>query len=161
MTRVRTKKVLVAATEPLKMTGPMGAPGVRQTLTVDKPDVRMVPVFHAHMKVLRSEAETKAALKEGLGGAFVKYMPTIRASERASVDTKALRDKFVAAGAVAVVIAPTIVPDRAPEKASQEPRKTATAESHLKTWFDGVKAAKGVAEAALEEALKTVGEAGL
>lgn len=143
------------------MTGPQGAPGVRQILDVAKPDVRMIPVFHARMKVIRSEADMKAALKEGLPGAFVKVMPTVRASQRASVDSKAIRETFTNAGAYAVVVSPVIVPDGVPEKASQAPSVVATAESQLRVWFAGVKAEKGVIEAALQEALKTVGEAGL
>lgn len=144
-----------------QLVGDMGSAGKNTILTGDKPQVRMINVFHARMAVIKSLVEEKLALKEGVGGAYIKYMPTVRASERANVDTKAIRQRFIDAGAIAVVVAPVIVPDGTPEKAAQSPRAVVSAEQHLKAWFVGVKADKRIIEQALQDALITVGEAGL
>jgi hypothetical protein len=101
---------------------------------------------------------------EVVSGAFVKVQPTIRASERSGVDSKAVRERLMAAGAAAVVVAPIVVPDST--KDLLDPARPLpvilSAEQHVRDWLEGVRGASIlVLERALREALASVAEAGL
>ena len=99
---------------------------------------------------------------EDVQGAYVKVQPTIRSSERMAVDDKAIRERLLAAGAAAVVVAPIVVPDG--KQAAMRPAggaKALSSEQHLRKWFEGVTAARKVVERAVSEALASVSEAGL
>lgn len=102
--------------------------------------------------------------RERFQGAYVKVAPNILASQKSEYDATAIRRQLLAAGAAAVVIAPTIVPD-APEKAD-EPRvdgaAPTTPEEHLKRWFASVKGSpQPIVDEALDQALTTLSEVGL
>lgn len=98
-------------------------------------------------------------------GAYVKVAPTIRSSERTSgFDQKAVRAQLLAAGALAVVVAPNLVPDavEARTEAERPVDEARSPESHLRQWFEGVKGAEPeIVEEAFEQAMATVGDAGL
>lgn len=159
MPRARTK-VAAAHTASSLVSGPYReAAGVKVTDVAGQ--TTFIPVFSAGVKVLRTEAEEKAAFKAGLSGVYVKLMPTIRASQRQSVDTKAIRDKYTQAGAIAVVIAPVVVPDGVQDNEPEKLKHVSTPEMYLRAWFAGVKAPKGTIEEAIQEAMKTIDEAGL
>ena len=122
--------------------------------------VQFIDVRQAGMVVLRENDGEPLDVE----GAYVKVAPTVRTSERFTVDQKLVRERLLGAGAVAVVVAPVVVPD-APEArtealgASDEARSP---EWHLRDWFAGAKAADPeVIEEALGEALATVGAVGL
>lgn len=141
--KVRTKRELTVPTRKASH-----AVGVVQFLDVAQPG----------MLILRGDEVGDVA------GAYVKVAPTIRTSERASVDQKAVKERLLAAGAVAVVVAPVVVPD-APEartEALEADNEARSPEWYLRDWFGGAKAAEPeVIEAALVQAVATVGEAGL
>jgi hypothetical protein len=97
-------------------------------------------------------------------GAYVKVAPTVRSSERSGIDTKAIRERLLAAGALAVVVAPIVVPDSMSDLSSpsSEPPRVLSPEQHLREWFAAVKGASSEqVRAALEQALVSVSEAGL
>jgi hypothetical protein len=119
--------------------------------------VQFVEWDHAAMQVVQGFNDV---LEEQFQGAYVKYAPTIRASERAAVDARGVREKLMAAGAVAVVIAPIVVPD-VPVAPLETQWKPTSAEDHVRQWFGDVKAPKQLIAEAVAEALATIGEAGL
>lgn len=99
---------------------------------------------------------------ESFAGCYVKVAPVVKSSERASLDTKLVRQQLLAAGATAVVVVPVVVPDSTADMKQPKPMRRVSSEVHLKEWFDGVKAvAPKVLAEAFAEALTTIGEAGL
>lgn len=120
------------------------------------PGYRFIDVEQPGMVVVR--------VVDGAGsvsGAYVKVAPTLRASERTFLDTKAVRQSLLDAGAVAVIVAPVVLPDGVENREQLPPAVIRTPEEHLRSWFDGVKAEKGMVEMALNEALQSVRAAGL
>lgn len=122
-----------------------------------EPNVQFLDVRQAGMVVIRGDEVGDVQ------GAYVKVAPTIRTSERATVDQKGVRERLLAAGAVAVVVVPVVVPDavepRTEALGAQEGRSP---ERHLRDWFAGAKAAgPEIIEEALGEALATVAWVGL
>jgi hypothetical protein len=113
------------------------------------------------MRVMRDVSELEN-LEGELKGAFVKVAPTVRASQRSSIDARAIVKTLTDAGAAAVVVAPIIVPDVAVKDVPKD-RKAAVQkpEVHLRAWLDAVKATKAIKDSALQEALTSVQEAGL
>lgn len=104
--------------------------------------------------------ERSLNLADTIGGAYVKVQPTVRASERGTIDKKAIRERLLARGACAVVVDPIVIPDvrlQSPEKK----RGIVTSEAHLREWFANAAGARKVVDKALKEALMTVTEAGL
>lgn len=124
-----------------------------------EPNVQFLDVRQAGMVVLRENDGEPLDVE----GAYVKVAPTVRSSERFTLDQKLVRERLLSAGAVAVVVAPVVVPDvteaRTEALGAQETRSP---ERHLRDWFAGAKAAEPeVIEEALGEALATVGAVGL
>lgn len=131
------------------------------------PPLETVAVFvdcpQSPMQVMREVGDIdQAELNAGeLKGAFIKVCPTVRASERQSIDARAIVQRLRNAGAAAVVVAPIVVPDgvvaakNSPKPIVQKP------DAHLRAWLDGVKTTKTIKDRALEEALTSVQEAGL
>lgn len=123
--------------------------GFRLT-SVDVPQPRMIVVRDM------SQLTTLGTVK----GAYIKIAPQIRVSERSQFDSKAVREELLAAGAVAVVVAPTVVPDER-RQTSDKPQPIMTPETLIREWFEGVKLPAAVKKAAIEEALTSVRDAGL
>lgn len=120
--------------------------------------IEFVDVAQPGMRILKG-------IDEGVGksvtGCYVKYAPIVKSSERASLDTKHVRERLLAAGATAVVVVPVVVPDSTVDMKRLEPRRV-SAEVHLREWFAGVKAVSPkLLESAVAEAVTTIGEAGL
>jgi hypothetical protein len=136
-------------------------PKVRTKRAELTPGVTFIDIDQSGMVIMRGADHTAVEVK----GAFVKFQPTIRSSERASVDSKAVRDSLLAAGAAAVVVAPVVVPD-----STEDVRNPArpipgvsgrSAEQHLEEWLASVKAPDDVKLDALYEANASIDEAGL
>lgn len=101
---------------------------------------------------------------ELLAGAYVKVSPTLRSSERAGYDSQAVRERLLAAGAVAVVVVPVVVPDSVEDvrRAAAPTVAPKLPEQHLRDWFDGVKGVDPtLVSRAMDEAAATVCEVGL
>lgn len=145
MTRTRTRKAV---------TKPPAAP--------IEPVVKHVDISQPPMFVVRSLEAMELLLKtpSRIAGSYVKVAPTIRASERTAFDSAAIRASFVAAGAIAVVVAPSVVPDAHRPTAKVAP-VTVSAEQHLRNWFADTKMPRELRERALEEAIGSAHEAGL
>jgi hypothetical protein len=123
--------------------------------------LRFVDCSQASMIVLRDLERAKDfASGKDAKGAYVKVAPTIRAHERQSFDSKAIRDALLEAGALAVIIAPIVVPEVAAAR-KHEPVSQVRPEEYLKQWFAVAKSAKELGPDAMAEALQTLGEAGL
>jgi hypothetical protein len=123
--------------------------------------VSFVQVEQAGMFVARDvEQNTKLLSDKRVKGSFVKFAPTVPASERASIDSSEVRQKFIAAGAAACVVTPIIIPDSSSGQKREGPNKL-SAEQQLRLWFESVKGSAKLLEQALEEAMKSVGDAGL
>jgi hypothetical protein len=128
-----------------------------RTKRLDSQAAQFIDFDHPAMVILREIDGTHI-----VSGAYVKFAPTVRASERAAIDAKAIRERLLAAGAVAVVVAPVIVPDSI--KGRQQPDKPAVLDSemYLREWFALVRGLpQDVVELAMPEALASVREAGL
>lgn len=125
--------------------------------------VLFVQVEQAGMFVARDAAQATTLLADPgrVKGAFVKFAPTVPASERALLDSSADRKKFIDAGAAACVVTPIVVPDSSSGQKKDVAPSKLSAEEHLKLWFESVKGSAKLLEQALEEALKSVGDAGL
>lgn len=115
------------------------------------------------MFVARNTEQCSKILANGkrLKGAFVKYAPTIPASERASLDTSAVRKEFLTAGAAACVVVPVVVSDSTAGQKRQVANAKVTAEQQLREWFETVKGSQKMVERALEQAMQSAAEAGL
>lgn len=126
---------------------------------------RFVEFPQAGMVVVRTTDEQNALLEdlERAHGAYVKVMPRIFASERSSVDASAVKRALVAGGALAVVVAPVVVPDatKGRTKADNDLPTKISPERYLKDWLAKAKAMPDVLEAALDDAMSTCGAAGL
>jgi len=95
-------------------------------------------------------------------GAFVKVQPTVRSSERWSIDRKAVKERLLAAGARAVVVTPVVVPDSTEDvRDPARPPVALSPEMHLAEWFGSVKAEETLKSRAFDEAVNTLGAAGL
>ena len=132
----------------VKTTGASVASGIVRF--VDRPD--------SNMLVVRDLSELAGVEPRG---AYIKVMPTIRASERSGLDAAGIKQRLLERGATAVVVTPIVVPDRAPSAASPE-RRRRTAQQWLSGWFEKVHGVDPkVAEVALSEAVESANEAGL
>ena len=121
-----------------------------------------VQVEQAQMFVARDSEQCRKLLgdEKRVKGSFVKYAPTIPASERATLDTSAVRTEFLTAGAAACVVVPHVVSDSTAGQKRQKVTKV-TAEQQLREWFETVKGPAKMIAGALEQAMKSVEEAGL
>jgi hypothetical protein len=119
--------------------------------------VHFLDVPQAGMVVLRENDGERLDVE----GAYVKVSPTVRTSERFTIDQKLVRTRLLDAGAVAVIVAPVVLPDGVENREQLPPAVIRTPEEHLRSWFAGVKAEKGMVEMALNEALQSVRAAGL
>lgn len=99
--------------------------------------------------------------KHDVRGSFIKIIPTVKASNRDSVDRKSIRSGLLEAGATAVLVDPVFVPDSIARSQTGTRSVSIRPEQYLKTWFQDNKVQSKLAEAALEEAMRSVGEAGL
>lgn len=96
-----------------------------------------------------------------VSGAYVKAQPTIHASERAGLNASAIRKHYLEAGAVAVVIAPIVLPDARSKSLVTERGKWVSAEERIKRFFQNVQASRKVIDAAIAEAIASTNEAGI
>jgi len=120
--------------------------------------VRFVGRPDAGMLVIREPAEVDTA---DVCGAYVKFMPTIRVSERASLDSTGIAARLRERGAIAVVVVPVVIADRGPSKADEK-RVHKSAEQWISAWLDAVRGVeREVALRALAEAMASADEAGL
>lgn len=125
---------------------------VRAVTAITYVDVRQSGM----LVVTTTEQQAELLKSEQVRGAFVKFAPTLRASERASLDVKATRRAFLDAGASAVVIAPVVISDSTlNQKISLGEVPVVTPEMHLREWFESVKEQRNVIERAVAEALES------
>lgn len=89
------------------------------------------------------------AFGESLMGRFVKYAPTLPAEARNSFDAAAMRAKFLAAGAVGVVVTPRFVGIAKTREVAAVVAKAATksAEAAFEAWLGEL---RGVSERRLK-----------
>lgn len=134
-----------------------------RTRTKQPPTIvsRLISIPDSAMVIVRDLEKELGG--DQLNGAYVKVQPTLRASERASFDIKAIRTRLLAAGAVAVVSAPVVLPDARDGvlEADKAPTQHVTPEQHLRAWFETASASRKVVDKALKEALDSVHGAGL
>lgn len=153
--RLRTKP------SPSVPSEPRPASGVPWFINFDQPGMVVV------RQSLGAESVLERDFLEAAGdvtGAYVKIAPTVRSSERWLVNSKAIRERILSAGAVAVVFAPVVVPDSisGQHRADQPPPMAKSPEAHLREWFDGVKGQSlSIVVEAMAEALASAGDAGL
>ena len=91
-----------------------------------------------------------------VAGAFVRYAPRLRRSEREAFDVRAVEAALRARGARVVVASPVLLPDEAEAKRSEA--STLDARDEVRAWFANDDTNDG--RAALERCLRILDEVG-
>lgn len=121
-------------------------------------ETRFIEIPDAALILVRELAEAHTDVT----GAFIKVQPTIRASERSTLDVKLIRQRYLDAGAAAVVVTPIVIPDsRQGVLAPVSALERHTPEEYLRAWFENAMASPEVIERAIADALGSMSEAGL
>jgi hypothetical protein len=95
-----------------------------------------------------------------VNGAIVKVTAELRPSEREAFDVGAIREVAILRGAIAVVVAPSVLPEVPTMEARDEVAKAPGPDEAIAAWFDGLTAPKVDVEAARELALGMLAKEG-
>lgn len=77
-----------------------------------------------------------------VAGAIVKVTAELRPSERESFDAAGVRADLLGRGAIAVIVAPVVVPEAPSTEAKEEVARSVGPEEAIGAWFDGLAAAR-------------------